>query len=459
MKDSLGSTRQKYPTDVISVVHELIERPDLTSKEIAHKIGLSKEDLLSCYKTIQENDDLQGIVVCKSRYPRLTISASELISSHGAYLTKVLSGEMIYPLILEFHPGPVCQCQCKFCFSLNYDYGEYDKKSTPVSPERVAEIFKDCRENGIEEIWFSGGKEPFINPHTSEYLILAAAMGFKTRLYTNGIALNQEAREALLGCYQVRISVNGATSEIYYRVQFPQYSAINMDGLFNRLMTNISSLVRLKKESGSDVKIGLSQILQPDNHHEMTKFTELARSLGVDSAHFRLEAMGVIRDFTPAEKETIAHQIEELRNRDNGLEVDIRGVEEGEFESKESQFLPGLRRPSFCRAGLLKRGLNPYGALYNCEFLSHPRFKSTSLHLRLGDATKESIGDILRRSVGNYPPPCALCQAHEYGLNITLEKLEADIKWGIPVESQPYYRVRQKDNILSKSKAAPADIR
>ncbi|MFH0847737.1 MAG: radical SAM protein [Chloroflexota bacterium] len=440
----MALVKESYSLRVKSVVRELVEHPDLSSQEVALKLGISKTELLRCYRSIQKDKELQRQVINNSRYPRLTRETSELLHSHSQYLTEVLSGKRVFPLILEFHAGPACQCHCKFCFSRDYEYGEYNRAGTPLSLEQVTRIFKECRENGVEEVWFSGGKEPFVNPLTPQYIKLAAGMGFRTRLYTNGVSLSPEAREAALECYQIRISVNGAKAETYNRVQFPKYSLTTANELFSRTLDNITELIKLRSKLGKTARIGLSQILQPDNHDEMTEFTRLARHLGADSVHSRLEAMGMVRDFTPEEKATVRRQIEELECGDWGVEVDIRGVAEGEFDSKASQFLPGLRQSSVCRAGLLKRGLNPYGALYYCEFSSHPRFQLDSDHLRLGDATQESLDDILRRQDRKYPALCPLCQAHEYGLNITLERLENDLIWGIPIERQPYYVIQEK---------------
>jgi MoaA/NifB/PqqE/SkfB family radical SAM enzyme len=184
----------------------------------------------------------------------------------------------------------------------------------------------------------------------------------------------------------------------------------------------------------------MSQILQPLNHHEIVAFCELGKRLGVDSVHFRLEAMGMVRDFTEAEKQSMLSQIAALKNDGAGIVLDVRGVAEGEFESRQTQFLPRLRKPTLCRAGLLKRGLNPYGALYNCEFSSHPRFRIDCAHCRLGNVKEESIQDILRSAVKKFPATCKLCQAHEYGLNITLERIQRDLEYGIPINRQPYYR-------------------
>lgn len=84
---------RKYSRTVIAVAYELQEHPDLSSKELAGKLHIPKGELLSCYQTIQKTEGLQDIVISKSRYPRLTVSASELLSSHSAYVTDILSGE------------------------------------------------------------------------------------------------------------------------------------------------------------------------------------------------------------------------------------------------------------------------------------------------------------------------------------------------------------------------------
>jgi MoaA/NifB/PqqE/SkfB family radical SAM enzyme len=435
--------QRQHGSIATSVAQELAEHPDLSSEMIATRLQLSKKELLDCYEAIQNDRDLQRIIIEESESPRLTMEASDLITRHADYLTRILTGSEVYPLILEFHPGPVCNSQCTFCFSNNWKYGEYLNNEKPISAERVEQIFDECRANGVEEIWFSGGKEPFVNHLTPKYIQTANEKGFRTRLYTNGIAMVPKAHESILGCYQIRISVNGVTPVTYNRIQFPELDVKQAKDILDRVLNNISDLVKSKKERHSNIRIGMSQILQPDNHHEMVEFVKLGQKLGVDSVHFRLEAMGVVRDFSEAEKDTMRAEIVELQKDGAGLEIDIRGVAEGEFESRQTQFLPKLKAADFCRAGMLKRGMNPYGGLYYCEFSSHPRFRIVSSHLRLGDTREENIGEILRRNAGKYPSPCTLCQAHEYGLNITLEKLEQDLQFGIPIDKQPYYR---KDN-------------
>ncbi|MFC2013246.1 radical SAM protein [Chloroflexota bacterium] len=317
--------QQRYDSTSISVVQELLEHPDFSSERIAERLGLSREELLECYDIIRSNKELQHIIIENSKSPRLTKTTSDLITAHKYYLVRILSGEEIYPLILEFHPGPVCQCQCKFCFSTGYDYGEYTKAEKPISRNRVLEIFDECRQNGVEQIWFSGGKEPLTNPLTPQYLRSANEMGFKTRLYTNGISMNKHVQEIILDCQHIRIGINGVKPPTYNRIHFPQKSRRQISGVFDRILANMCSLVSLKRENGKSVKIGIGLILQPGNYDEMVDFADLGCRLGVDSVHFRLETIGMVRDFTSYERDTIRSQITELTRRNYGIELDIRG--------------------------------------------------------------------------------------------------------------------------------------
>jgi MoaA/NifB/PqqE/SkfB family radical SAM enzyme len=440
MKATSTNLKLRSGSLVDSVVGELAEHPDMSSEEIAMQLGLSRDELLACYDAIRDNQEYQRNVIEKSVAPRFTQETSDLITRYDEYLTKILGGEEVFPLILEFHPGSICNSQCGFCFSHNWEYGEYLLGEDVIGEKDVLQAFAQCRQNGVEEVWFSGGKEPFINPRTPAYIRAANDLGLRTRVYTNGISLKKEARESVLDSYQIRISFSAATPGTYQKVQFPKRTEKQAEAIFYKVIDNIADLVRLKKERGKQIRIGMSQILQPLNHHEIVSFVELGKRLGVDSVHLRLEAMGMVRDFTEAEKQSMLSQITELRKDSIGIALDIRGVAEGEFESRQTQFLPKLRKPTLCRAGLLKRGMNPYGAIYNCEFSSHPRFRIDCAHCHLGNIREESIQDILRRAVKKFPATCQLCQAHEYGLNITLEKIQRDLDYGIPINRQPYYR-------------------
>ena len=125
------------------------------------------------------------------------------------------------------------------------------------------------------------------------------------------------------------------------------------------------------------------------------------------------------------------------------MELDFRGVSREELDAnkEEEQFLVGMKKATTCKAGMLKRGINPYGSVCHCEFAMHPqnaRVLPYSL-VRIGNLKEKTFGQILHRAKGFYPLLCAFCQQHEYGMNIAFAKLSEDCAQGISIAQQPYY--------------------
>lgn len=346
--------------------------------------------------------------------------------------------------------------------------------------DEIVALLTDAKANGTEEIWFSGGREPLTARTAVKAIAIATEMGFKVRLYTNGEMLGRFFNEkdeadpdryvrALLRCEQVRISMNAATPETYGKIHFPKplrpgdafANVHDKEGAdaFPIVVENVARLIKERNDRRADpayaikprVKIALSQIIQPLNCHELTAFFDMARDLGADSIQIRAESVGAVAPFTQEQKENILAQVRGLtRQKELGLfgdlEFDLRGLSAEDLDaSKQSeQFLTGMRKASLCRAGAFKRGINPWGVVYNCEYSMHPQNASDEEYRKngteIGDLRKEPFGAVMDRMAGRaLLNRCPQCQAHEYGMNITLEKFVRDTRYGIPVTDQPYF--------------------
>lgn len=323
------------------------------------------------------------------------------------------------------------------CFSANDNYDEHIEHLDTIRPEVWDSICRDCKKNDVREIWFSGGKEPLTNKNTVHFIETANYYGFKTRLYTNGCLLNP-SEPTLADCNQIRISVNAANYMTHMKV-----CGTNNDKLFSRLIGTISDLVDRKKESNGNfkAKIAVSFMIQRSNYNEIYAFFEKFLEIGVDSIQFRLDSIGRVPKLTPKERMEVIGQstdiVDYMIKNKPVIDLSLRGITEDEFDR---ELLPGLDKPKVCMAGMIKRGINPWSIVYNCEFSSHPHFKGESKNLILGDVNKTSFGDIMKKSANKFPPVCKFCQAHEYGLNVLLPKLFDDLKFGINIEEQIFYK-------------------
>lgn len=463
-----------FQARVISVLIILLRQPDILSKEISERLGIDINRLLEIYDFISSHELVRQLLIQNSKYSEFTFHTAEMLR-YSKHIDNIIKGRATFPLIIEMHLGRFCNHNCIMCFSHNADYAEEldSKHLEPFSASEIEILLKSCRENAVEEIWFSGGKEPFCAGRVADHAIRRAnELGFISRVYTNAELIHKNERlEIMLGCSQIRVSMNGATPGVYAAIHFPQsdckdyfYPTHTRDGseAFYQVKKNIEDLIKLRNEKIADpecknkpkVKIAISCIIQPLNHHQILDFIRMAYSMGVDSVQLRAEAVGNVREFTVQEKDTILKQVYELKRRykhgDFGeMKIQLRGLSREELDAKkeEEQFLPGLKRPALCRAGVLKRGINPYLIVYNCEFSMHPQNVKREPYRdrKLGDLRQKSFAQIMEEAKGLYKETCTVgagkegCQAHEYGMNITLEKLTEDSQWGIPLNRQPYY--------------------
>ncbi len=401
----------------------LKQHPEMPSRDVARILGLNKEEIVKHYSAIQS---IAEDIFSSDRYTLLTLN---LLSSDAFVIEDLLMGKRVAPLILEIHPGRECQGKCEFCFSHEIDYED----AIPCSISSYLEAVVRSREMGVREVWFSGGKEPLTNPDTPALIAACNSLGFGTRLYTNGLLLDKYVSKSVLGSSQVRISLNAPDQETYEKI-------FGMNGSFVTVLDNITRLIKYRNTHNGPVNVSLSMIIQSANYDKIGEFVDLAESLGVDSVQFRFDSVNRLPPLTSPQKESIMQQMDELEKDPPSIGLDFRGFKEGEASGG---LLPRLGKPKVCRAGLMKRAIDPFGNVWFCEFSSHPAFRFDRQNLMYGNIMHESISVIFHETSNCRFPVCLLCQAHEYGLNILLEKLEDDIDYGVRPYQQPIRKRRQ----------------
>ena len=385
----------EFKTSVLSVLEILLQNPAMKSWEIYQRLHIDKDSLLKIYSYIQNNKVLWKLLMKNGKYPMFMQAAYlEMVAARDR-VEKIMKGETIFPLIIEIHPGEICNSNCAMCYSMDVDYIEkeindkhrdidkivselIEKRDIAGSSEEkemddqlvglkeqkeglhpfvhlmsendIEQLLQEAKEGGVQEIWFSGEKEPLWLKATSYGVKRANELGFATRLYTNGELLDRREglMETLLYSYQVRFSVNAVTAETYDKIHFAEEgkSTLRMHhrrgkGVFDKVKENIKALVDLRNEKMNDpsvhvskkpkVKIAISQIIQPFNAHELLAFVLLAKELGVDSVQIRAEAAGKVPPFTEDQKEKITSAVYEIKRRQSlgeldDIELDLRGL-------------------------------------------------------------------------------------------------------------------------------------
>jgi MoaA/NifB/PqqE/SkfB family radical SAM enzyme len=95
-------------------------------------------------------------------------------------------------------------------------------------------------------------------------------------LVTNGMRLDGERVRRLvdLGVTSVMVSLDGASAATNDRVR--------LGGRFTEVVANVRAALRLRRELGADLRLGISSVIGRGNAHEVEALAALAVELGVD---------------------------------------------------------------------------------------------------------------------------------------------------------------------------------
>ncbi len=447
------------------VLQKLVAHPEARTEDICSELGISKETLLWAYQTIRNSPKLQDTLVHRNKMRGVVDDLLFLLKDRD-YLNRYFQGEVVYPLIVEFHPGEWCPNSCVYCYSRHnrecpFEYQDRKYGRKPLTPQQAQELVQEFAKKGTREIWVSGGLEPLAGTGkdvTIAILKTAHKNGLRTRLYTDGHLFDGEVREVALNyCNWVRFSISGVTEKMYAAVQRPIANRYNFKGV----VQNIREFMNLKKAQNSKVEIGMSYLIIPDpaNYKDLIKAAEFAHKMGFDFFAVRVDMGSVARRFNHEEIAEISKQIEIIRK--NGREgrygrmgLDLRGTRAEELEAKE--ICPDMQRAKNCYARLMKMVVNPFGVGFVCDYVEHPR--NARYEFEVGNFVTEGVEKVIKNSnrmrheVGSCQECNIDCLIHEQVTNTLMEKFEEDKEFGISMDEQPF-RVSGKAKQLKRERA------
>jgi MoaA/NifB/PqqE/SkfB family radical SAM enzyme len=184
--------------------------------------------------------------------------------------------------LLQVEAAFACNLRCVMC-----PWREMAKTATDKGI-MTQEIWQSIRPylSQAQSIDFTGGGEPLLQPRLAQWMAEATAAGCETGFLSNGLLLNEEKLEKILGAgiNWICISMDGATTEVYNRIR--------VGSNFERVCQNVANIARLRKNNLPKTMINF--VLMNMNVHQMEEIVRLAGRLGVDQVNFK--QCDVIRD-------------------------------------------------------------------------------------------------------------------------------------------------------------------
>jgi len=199
--------------------------------------------------------------------------------NHINRIRDLVNGKNVFPIQVEIDPASFCNFNCTYCRSPN----GFEKKLM-LTNAFCSGLFRELADGGVKSITVSGGGEPTINPEIAQILRSSSAVGLSTALITNGSMLYMdELRNAILdSCCGVRVSLNAVDRGKHDKLCRP-----SQKGVFDRIISSISTLVGEKNRFGKNLLIGLQFIFDSDNFKDIFASAKLSKDLGADYVELR----------------------------------------------------------------------------------------------------------------------------------------------------------------------------
>lgn len=197
---------------------------------------------------------------------------SHKLMYHPEIVARWLNGENIYPIEMEISLSSGCNHRCVFC---SFEYMNH----APVflGAEVLLSNLKQLAPKGLKSIVYAGDGEPLLHSEAVNIINETKGYGIDVAMSTNGVLLTPElSRNCLCSLSWLRFSVAGITDATYDKIQRGK------PGDLEKVLFNLESAVKVKKDQGLKTTIGVQILLLPDNKDEIVQMGKELKKIGVD---------------------------------------------------------------------------------------------------------------------------------------------------------------------------------
>lgn len=347
----------------------------------------------------------------------------QLITNNLDLIEKIIKGESVsVPLFVEIHPSGICDNECRWCRGIS------GKKIPDFAPQMLnkdvmIKLINEFHALGVKGILFDGYYgEPLLNPATIPVMREALDLGFQVGFGTNGRLLDKAARDVAVRATYVRISLDAGSNEMFNLLKGTTGKP------FDVIVDNLTKLIKLKRKRKTNVRIGISFLLQPENISQIKAITQKARSIGVDYIQFKLTMGDPLGRLTRDQIEEVYRVLENVKAPYSTNEFDVV-IMQGKEEAI-NEMIPSIR-PDFniCYIHQLMSVIGPDGNIYPC--CEHSDRPSEAFgNIKEDSYSKIWFGDRKFEVMNSIIPSknCTICSRYNTRVNRFIDFLSAEYK-------------------------------
>ena len=205
------------------------------------------------------------------------MTAELVLDSHklGWHVDRVQAwetGERIAPVTIDIALTRQCSMSCSFCYAA---LQENDRKE--ITKEVIDAFLEDSARMGIKGISLVSDGESLLSPIYGHTITRGRTLGISMASGTNGYSFTESLLSEVLPCLSyLRFNVSGGTPDRYCQIMGVKRPA------WDRVISNIRTAVRIKREQGLAVTLGIQMVLMPQDADQILPFAWLGRELGID---------------------------------------------------------------------------------------------------------------------------------------------------------------------------------
>lgn len=166
----------------------------------------------------------------------------------------------VFPIYVEVSPVGYCNHACTFC-GVDYMLDRSDKPQ--LAPDTLKQMLTDMGRNGVLSVMFAGAGEPLLYKPLADMIHHADSVGIDTSITTNGVLLTEAFSRKALAAERLRwikVSINGGDAETYGAIHRSKA------GDFDRVIENLKTAVRVRREVGGTCTIGAQMVALPETN-------------------------------------------------------------------------------------------------------------------------------------------------------------------------------------------------
>ncbi|MEK9135211.1 MAG: radical SAM protein [Patescibacteria group bacterium] len=180
-----------------------------------------------------------------------------------------------FPVHIDLEINSNCNYRCVFC---PHGTGEMKNDMPIMSFETAKKILDELAKNKVYSIKLNWRGEPALHPDLAEIVSYAKKAGIKeVQINTNGFLYDEQKIRNLVkaGIDRIIFSIDATTPELY--------SQIRVGGEFNRVVNNIKTFDRIRKELKQDKPFIRVQMVRTEvNKHQVEDYKKMWQGIADD---------------------------------------------------------------------------------------------------------------------------------------------------------------------------------